>query len=95
MVLITSKQRLSDPLHPSSRKAVLTIRIHDLQNQKILQGSKATHKFKLLAGPRYNPSREEVKISSEELPTFLMNKKWCSDALDRLLAESNVSGFSG
>lgn len=32
-----------------------------------------------------------VKISMEDLPEQPMNMKWCSDVLDRMIAESNVS----
>lgn len=72
-----------------------------------LKNEAAIHTFKLLAGPRWSPEppkdsgvghTEEdfaehgyVKISCEGFPEPAMNLKWASDALDRLIEESNVS----
>lgn len=71
-----------------------------------LKNDAAKHKFKLIAGARWTPepprdsgigasedsgSHGYVKISCEDFPQPAMNLKWASDALDRLIAEANVS----
>lgn len=83
-----------DGQHPAERKAVLTVRVDDLikhSTHEKLQPEAAQHKLKLLAGPRYDPDAGTIKISCDMFPTQLMNSKWCSDALDRLVAEAEVS----
>lgn len=46
------------------------------------------HKFLLLVGPRYDPVREEIKMSCEKFQDRSQNFKWLSDTLDKLLEES-------
>ena len=73
-----------------------------------LKNDAAIHKFKLLAGVRWSPEPPKdsgidqdepgkehgyIKISCEDFPRPAMNLKWASDALDRLIAEANVSNI--
>jgi small subunit ribosomal protein S35 len=87
---------LGQPDHPGSRKAVITLSIQDLisKGEKLLQSKKSQHKFKLLAGQRWNPQDDSLKISCDDFPTFNMNAKWCSDVLDSLIAEARVSAVT-
>lgn len=93
MIKLRTVYNIGDPSHPGSRKAVITLSINDLvqHGDKLLQSKQAQHKFKLLAGPRWNPDDDTIKIACDNFPTFNMNSKWCSDALDRLIAEARVS----
>lgn len=79
--------RSSDPMHPVSRKAVLTTTVNRLvaATGGKLSSKEAQHKLKAIAGPRYDPESNTLKISSDSYPTVNMNMKWCSDALDRLI----------
>lgn len=74
------------------RKAVLTAQLGNLvsQSESRLATPAALHKFKLLAGPRYDPDTDTIKISSDSFPSVEMNIKWASDALDRLIAAAEV-----
>jgi small subunit ribosomal protein S35 len=84
---------LGDPCHPSSKKAVLSVSINDLvaKGDKLFHNNNpAQHKFKLLAGERWDENKMMFKISCEKFPTFNMNSKWCSDALDRLIEAALV-----
>lgn len=95
---------------PPKESAILRLRTidypaedHPLQHKVVLQVSPSKlgltptqlHKFLLLAGPRYDPAREELKISSERYQNRTLNLKWASDALDRLIAEAKVSSTVG
>ncbi|KAL7007313.1 37S ribosomal protein S24, mitochondrial [Cystobasidiomycetes sp. EMM_F5] len=87
-IVIRTQHYLGQPEHPASRKAVLSVKVEDLERLKKLTSAQSVHKFKLLAGPRYDPDRGSIKISSDSFPDPSMNAKWCSDALDRLIAEA-------
>ncbi|OAV90125.1 hypothetical protein PTTG_09764 [Puccinia triticina 1-1 BBBD Race 1] len=87
-----------------NKKASMTVSLSKIPG---LQGSpEAMHKFKLLSGKRWFESepRSEfdtsdhhgdphgtVKISCDDYSSLQMNQKWCSDALDRLIAEAGAS----
>ncbi|KAH8120341.1 ribosomal protein S24/S35, mitochondrial, conserved domain-containing protein [Phellopilus nigrolimitatus] len=88
--------------HPATAKRTVVVAVAHLP----LDGSKARHTFKLLAGPRWSPSpppdsgigpsegKDEdgfIKISCEDFPQPGMNLKWISDVLDRLVAEANAN----
>lgn len=92
MIKLRTVYQLGEPDHPGSRKAVITFSISDLINHgsEPLASKKVQHKFKLLAGQRWNPQDDSVKISCDDFPTFHMNSKWCSDVLDKLIAEAQV-----
>lgn len=85
----------SNRQHPHSRKAVVSVKLRDLvEGANKLDNAQKLHKFKLLAGPRYDPDSDSFKISSEQFPTTQMNLKWCSDAIDRLIAAAEVGDTS-
>ncbi|GAA6026993.1 hypothetical protein JCM8097_006023 [Rhodosporidiobolus ruineniae] len=83
--------------HPAARKVTISVPVSRLP----LQTPEQRHKFKLLAGPRWTPplpgrtAQEDedgtVKLACELFPSERMNEKWCSDILDKLLAESSNS----
>ncbi|KAK4053775.1 37S ribosomal protein S24, mitochondrial [Microbotryomycetes sp. JL201] len=78
------RQHYQGEQHPASRKVDITVSVADLP----LSSDNARHKFKLIAGPRWNSLTDEVKIACEQFPTDKMNEKWCSDTLDKMLAEA-------
>jgi small subunit ribosomal protein S35 len=55
-----------------------------------LSSDAARHKFRVLAGQRWDSVKDTVKISCERFPSQKMNEKWCSDTIVKLLAESEV-----
>ncbi|KAK9707826.1 37S ribosomal protein S24, mitochondrial, variant 2 [Basidiobolus ranarum] len=71
--------------HPNARKVVLTVNVDNL-------GLTATqkHKILLLSGPRYNPEKNEIKISCEKYRLREQNYKDASDVLDKLLEYAKV-----
>lgn len=82
--------------HPSARKAVLTVRVADLLRTKALESEAAAHKFRLLAGPRYDAptgAHEEgvLKISCERFPEEAQNLRWVAERVELLCKEANVS----
>ena len=81
----------AEPNHPASRKAVIMVHAHAIQTGTgYLDKPLARRKFRILAGSRFDPTTDSVKISCDRFPTLSMNQKWCSDALDRLVKESEV-----
>lgn len=73
--------------HPASRKIVLVAPLSKLP----LTTPAALHKFKLIAGPRWDSWEDTIKISCELFPVGEMNEKWCSDTLDKIIAQAQVS----
>ncbi|KAM0754025.1 hypothetical protein T439DRAFT_298514 [Meredithblackwellia eburnea MCA 4105] len=80
-VIKVRHQHYQGEQHPADRKVTVQFKVQDLP----LSSDSVRHKFKLLAGPRWNAITDEVKISCELYPTDLMNEKWCSDTIDRLI----------
>lgn len=91
---------LSDPDSPYHQKAVLLAPVTALP----LSGPDAQQRLKLLAGPRWTPSKPGrgemlpdtgageqgwIKISEESFPQLRMNRKSASDMLERLVAAAN------
>lgn len=70
--------------HPASRKIVLVAPLSKLP----LTTPAALHKFKLIAGPRWDSWEDTIKISCELFPVGEMNEKWCSDTLDKIIAQA-------
>ncbi|KAJ1729740.1 37S ribosomal protein S24, mitochondrial [Coemansia biformis] len=68
------------------RKVVLRVTVSQLG----LAGPEL-HKFILLAGARYNPETDELKMSEKREITSLLNKKRLADTLASLLAEAKKS----
>ena len=79
-------QHYQGEAHPVDRKVSITLPVAQLA----LSSPAALHKFKLIAGPRWDSDKDELKISCELFPTDRMNEKWCSDMLDRMVLEAEV-----
>lgn len=70
--------------HPGSNKIVLELCTHDLPTLTPAQRLKLIK----LAGVRYNPSTDIIKMSSEMFPTQAQNKRYLGDLIDTLIAEA-------
>ncbi|QPG74906.1 hypothetical protein FOA43_002244 [Brettanomyces nanus] len=70
--------------NPAERKVVLKLKITDLQLSE-----DASHKLKLLAGPRYDYTTDILKMSSDKFLEQAQNASYLSDILKDLIAESN------
>lgn len=79
-----------DP-HPSTRKAVVTVTLEDLQRTGALKSDAAVHKFKLLAGVRFSDERQSVKVACERFPEEAQNVRWAAERIELLVKEANVS----
>ncbi|KAK4705347.1 small subunit ribosomal protein S35, partial [Phenoliferia sp. Uapishka_3] len=77
-------QHYQGEVHPADRKVSVTFPVSRLP----LSSDAARHKFKLIAGPRWDSDKDEVKIACELFPTDRMNEKWCSDVLDKMIKEA-------
>ena len=72
-------------VHPSAKKVVLEFCTEDLL--LVLTPPQRTKLIKL-CGPRYNPSTDIVKMSSEMFETQAQNKRYLGDLVDTLIAEA-------
>lgn len=70
--------------HPAERKVVLSFELKDLN-----LSSDASHKFKLLAGSRYDHKTDIFLMSSDKFLEPAQNASFLSDVLSDLVAESN------
>ncbi|CDK28366.1 unnamed protein product [Kuraishia capsulata CBS 1993] len=69
--------------HPAEKKVVLTTVVADLG-----LGEAEAHKFKVLAGVRYNYKTDTFKMSSDRFAEATQNSRYLSDTLNALLRES-------
>ncbi|KAF7554190.1 hypothetical protein G7046_g6880 [Stylonectria norvegica] len=67
--------------HPAEKKVVVQFAPDDLKLTPV-----QTDKLKKLAGPRYNPETELVKMSSESFEHQAQNKRYLSNLVDELIA---------
>lgn len=70
--------------HPAARKVVVEFqpsRIPDLNTEQV-------SKLQKLAGARYNPSTQTVKMSCESFETQAQNKRYLADTISKLIAEA-------
>lgn len=72
--------------HPAEKKVVLEFSPADMPNLTEVQ----RYKLKKLAGVRYNPETDIVKISCEMYETQAQNKRYLGDVVDSLLIEARV-----
>lgn len=72
--------------HPAEKKVVLEFSPADMPNITDLQ----REKLKKLAGVRYNPGTDIVKMNCEMFETQAQNKRYLGDMVDSLLAEARV-----
>lgn len=75
--------------HPAQRKVVVTFCPSDL-------GLPAEQELKLkkLVGPRYNPEKDEVKMSCENFDHQAQNKRYLSDQIDKLIEAAKVTSLT-
>ena len=75
--------------HPAEKKVVVEFATRDLM-AKEAAGLREARRIKLikLAGPRYDPRTDIVKMSCEIHETQIANKKRLSDMIDTLIAEA-------
>ncbi|OJD31759.1 mitochondrial ribosomal small subunit component protein [Diplodia corticola] len=70
--------------HPAERKVVVEFSVPDLPNLTQVQRDKLIK----LAGPRYNPDTQIVKMSAEHFETPAQNKRYLGDVINDLLNEA-------
>lgn len=69
--------------HPASRKVVVEFTPSDLQLTP-----EQINKLIKLAGPRYDPQREIIKMSCESFETQAQNKRYLGDTINALIVEA-------
>ncbi|KAK1967525.1 mitochondrial ribosomal protein [Colletotrichum sublineola] len=67
--------------HPAERKVVVQFSPADLKLSPV-----EADKLRKLAGPRYNPEMDMIKMSSEMYEHQAQNKRYLSDLVDKLIA---------
>ena len=72
--------------HPAEKKVVLEFSPEDMPDLTELQ----TNKFRKLAGVRWNPEADTIKMSCEMFETQAQNKRYLGDLVDKLLVEARV-----
>ena len=72
--------------HPAEKKVVMEFCIGDMPNLTKIQRDK----LKKLAGVRYNPETDIVKMSCEMYESQAQNKRYLGDRVDELVKEAKV-----
>lgn len=72
--------------HPAEKKVVVQFAPDDLKLTPV-----QTEKLKKLAGPRYNPETELIKMSCESYEHQAQNKRYLSNLVDDLIASAKDS----
>lgn len=72
--------------HPAEKKVVVEFCPEDMPNLTDVQRMK----LKKLAGTRYNPEKDIIKMSSEMYESQAQNKRYLGDRVDELLREARV-----
>lgn len=67
--------------HPAEKKVVVQFSPYDLKLEPV-----QIEKLKKLAGPRYNPETQIIKMSSESFEHQAQNKAYLSGLVDELIA---------
>lgn len=75
--------------HPAEKKVVVEFSPEDF-------GLTEVQKMKLrkLAGPRYNPEKETIKMSCESFEHQAQNKRYLAELVEKLLREAKVCVYS-
>jgi len=74
--------------HPLNRKVSMRVRVKELQRETGLS-DEAVEYVKEICGPRYNPKRNEIKITCARSRNREHNRQWCLTALYELIMEGN------
>jgi len=72
--------------HPAEKKVVVEFTTRDMPNLTAVQRKKLVN----LAGVRYNPEKDLVKMSCEMFPSQAQNKRYLGDLVDQMLREARV-----
>lgn len=72
--------------HPAEKKVVLEFSPADMPGLTKVQADK----LRKLAGVRYNPEKDVVKMSCEMFETQAQNKRYLGDVVESLLKEAKV-----
>ena len=72
--------------HPAEKKVVMEFCIRDMPDLTKVQRDK----LKKLAGVRYNPETDIVKMSCEMYESQAQNKRYLGDRVDELVKEAKV-----
>ena len=76
--------------HPAEKKVAVQFCPTDLELTEAQQ-----LKLKKLAGPRYNPQTEMIKMSCEMFEHQAQNKRYLGDLIAKLITEAKVRLASG
>lgn len=82
-IKLTFNTDFTDEENAHNRKVTLAVKIEDLDLNE-----KQQHKFKLLAGNKYNHNKQELKFSSARFSHSTQNARWLVETLNKLLKES-------
>ena len=74
--------------HPAESKVVVQFCPSDLNLTPVQES-----KLKKLAGPRYNPETEVIKMSCESFDHQAQNKRYLLDLVNKLIAAGKVRGI--
>ncbi|KAI9368775.1 mitochondrial ribosomal subunit protein-domain-containing protein [Aspergillus egyptiacus] len=72
--------------HPAENKVVVELSSRDLVPKYLTEAQRQT--FLKLVGPRYNPDKDLVRMSSEKFSTRAQNKRYLGDLIGSLLKEA-------
>lgn len=72
--------------HPAQNAVSLSVPVSQLP----LKTDSAKHNFRLLAGPRWDSTKDEFKVARSAGESREDNAKWCSSVLDRLIKHAHV-----
>lgn len=73
--------------HPAEKKVVCEFCVADMPDMTEQQ----RRKLQKLAGVRYNPETDIIKMSSEMYETQAQNKRYLGGLVDKLLTEARVN----
>lgn len=76
--------------HPAEKKVVVEFCPDDIPDLTAIQ----RNKLKKLAGVRFNPETQIVKMSSEMFESQAQNKRYLGDLVDNLVREAKVGSFT-
>jgi hypothetical protein len=80
----------TDPSHPMSTKALLTVKLTDVAQAESLTKDDV-HALILLSGPRYDPVKDTISMNSTRFPYRAQNKRYLEDTFATLLKEAKIN----
>lgn len=75
--------------HPAEKKVVVEFSPEDFGLTEVQQ-----MKLRKLAGPRYNPEKETIKMSCESFEHQAQNKRYLAELVEKLVVEAKVCVYS-